>query len=123
MKFRDETLIDVCDGGKHPLCIASPVRRGTVPPWLEKRLRPHRLNLKQYTSDHPLLGESRWLDHWGSTENGEFVSEPYHMGEREMEDVLHFAEALDVDCQIQAASVHYPMSTLRVVFRPKKAKA
>jgi hypothetical protein len=68
-------------------------------------------------------GSCRWLDHWGSTTlpdgTAAFVSEPYGLSGGSMRSVLKFAELLDLNVVVQAASEWNPGSTIRIVFTPK----
>jgi hypothetical protein len=123
LEFRDPTLIRKNGEQGEIGATGSPVRRGHVPRWLTARLRPHRLDLGCYTPAHPLFGGcAGWLDHWGTTEKDEFVSEPYHVGMAEMRSIINFAELLALDVRVRAASAHFPTETVRIMFTPKEMK-
>lgn len=86
-----------------------------VPRWLEAR------------GDLDPWLRLRWLDHWGTSVwkdysgtgevTGEvFVSEPYPLNQRDLEQIADFCAAFELSVRITAASHHAPTACLRLEF-------
>ena len=104
----------------------SPVKPGTMPMWLQKRLTAafgkQRPGVKPlpFAYDISRKGmESRgWLDHYGTIADGEdsvFVSEPYHLEPEDLQHLHQFCEKLGVKYRLDPNSWHYPGRTFRIV--------
>lgn len=105
----------------------SPVDLHHVPNWFRLAL------LKAYgcrdgwtNGQHVLqhaIGRAEWLDHWGSTKDGEqlcFVSEPYHVDATALAHVEDVARRAGCECWLHPNSWWYPGRTIRIAFAPKR---
>jgi hypothetical protein len=130
VKFRDATLLTDY-GSPTRVEVASSVRLGHLPAWLKLRLTPHKRRLGAYSHFDALMrltsGSNNWLDHWGSARNAhgqeQFISEPYPLYREALQEVLRFAELLDLDVTLSATSYHFPTRVVRLTFEPKLAVA
>lgn len=99
----------------------APVRLGHVPQWLHARMLVvfGRSPLDALLVVSPgSLNESRWLDHWGSIDNGAaFVAEPYP-SLAAIAGATAFARAVGVRLEVSPASWHCPGHTIRLLFMP-----
>ena len=117
----------------------SPVRHEHVPDWLRRRClkvagTQHGITTGSFVLEHAIrhisddLIPGSWLDHWGSTRlrNGSvaFVSEPYGLSATDFRELARFADTLDLEVSISAASEWNPSGgTIRILLTPKGAKA
>ena len=106
------------------------VRAGHVPNWLRRKMLKRFGCESGYTDAWSVLqqtlgrlygGRPRWLDHYGSSKQGDvnvFVAEPYSLTAADLRDVAAFATELGLSVAVGSNSWHYPGATVRIEFRP-----
>ncbi len=113
----------------------TPVDRGEVPDWLIRRIEAafgpgpypkHHLPVVHAACQTTPDGRpEHWLDHHGETfDRGEscFVSEPYHVTERDHRSVARFCEVLGLEYEIQSNGWHFPGEVVRILIRESDPK-
>lgn len=103
-----------------PPYTAPSVIRDRVPAWLAARASKTGLNhwLRRRWCDH--WGTSVWMDYSGMGDVGAggevFVSEPYPLNQRDLEEITEFCVIFDLSVRVTAASHHAPTACLRLEF-------
>lgn len=106
----------------------SPVRLHHEPRWLLKLARDRLRAMKRHIPSgsklwmlcHTLGIDPHFMDHWGTTDNGEtFVCEPY-LSHRDLIAAIAFADMLRLDLDVSAVSEWNPPSTIRLSFTRKQ---
>lgn len=101
----------------------APVINGLVPKWVREKLRLNeQTTLPMALHDICIrgkLGRMGWLDHWGTVTHGResyLVSEPYDIGQEDLEQLCLVADVLNANVTIHGMSTHNPGNTIRIQF-------
>jgi len=71
--------------------------------------------------DESGISSQHWLDHdgWvGEGENSVFVSEPYHLDQEDIQQIIEACKKFGFTFEISGKSEHYPSSTVRIRISP-----
>jgi hypothetical protein len=98
---------------------ATPVTTGSVPRWLTHRLVEHFRTDDLRTALGQLGGSSLICDHAGTTDDGQYVLEPYCAGPSDLAALILLVDYIGCRMYVSGKSWWFPGRTLRIVIEPE----